>query len=109
MAGYLEILRAPGVARIIAAERKAAKLERGSANERRQASAIRREAGGVFINDNSGATERFDRIPSAGPGTDGMQVVIERYEMPDGSARFEVYVTGTVTFDPVALSALQDL
>ena len=30
--------------RIIAAERKAAKLERGNANERRQASAIRREA-----------------------------------------------------------------
>ena len=49
-----------------------------------------------------GWAERFDRIPSAGPGTDGMQVVIERYEMPDGSARFEVYVTGTVTFDPVA-------
>lgn len=49
----------------------------------------------------TGWAERFDRILSAGPGTDGMQVLIERYEMPDGTARFEVYVTGTVTFDPV--------
>lgn len=56
-----------------------------------------------------GWAERFDRIPEAGSGTDGMQVVIERYEMPDGTANYEVYVAGTVTFDPVAADEPWDM
>jgi hypothetical protein len=48
-----------------------------------------------------GWVDRLDRIP-APAGGDGMQVVIEKYSMPDGTERFEVFVSGTVTFDPVA-------
>ena len=48
-----------------------------------------------------GWSERFARIPSPGED-DGMQVVVERYERPGSPPRYEVYVAGTVTFDPVA-------
>lgn len=49
----------------------------------------------------SGFSERFDRIPI--PAEEGgAQVLIERYEMPDGSYRFEVYVAPTADFDPRA-------
>lgn len=49
----------------------------------------------------AGFSDRFDRIPVAAEDG-GSQVLIERYEMPDGSARFEVYVAPTADFDPRA-------
>jgi len=53
--------------------------------------------------------ERFDRIPAPAADGDGMQVRIEQYTMPDGAERFEVYVSGTVTFDPVAAAEPWDM
>ena len=47
-----------------------------------------------------GYEERLGRVPAA-ENVGDPQVTIERYEMPDGEKRFEVYVAGTVTFDPV--------
>jgi len=47
----------------------------------------------------SGYAERLARVPVA---ESGPQVVIERYTLPDGPDRFEVYITGTVDFSPVA-------
>ncbi|CAN5360508.1 hypothetical protein BH10ACT7_BH10ACT7_15820 [soil metagenome] len=55
-----------------------------------------------------GYSERLARVPDC-DRAGGSQVTIERYEMPDGSERFEVYVTGTVTFDPVATTEPWDM
>ena len=57
----------------------------------------------------SGWVDRFDRIPAPTADGDGMQVLIEKYTMPDGTARFEVFVSGTVTFDPVATAEPFDM
>ena len=56
----------------------------------------------------SGFAERFERIPKAAQ-QDGAQVVIEKYEAPGEPDRFEVYVGGTVTFDPVATDEPWDM
>jgi hypothetical protein len=56
----------------------------------------------------SGFQDRFDRIPI--PAEDGgSQVLIETYEMPDGSMRYEVYVAATVDFDPAAVGQPWDM
>lgn len=52
----------------------------------------------VAIAPATGAAGRFERIPQ--PDAGGEQVRIERYEMPSGPDKFEVFVAGTVTFDP---------
>lgn len=52
--------------------------------------------------------ERFERIP-APASDDGMQVLIERYTVPGEPDRFEVYIAGTVSFDPVAGTEPWDL
>ena len=49
----------------------------------------------------AGFQERFDRIPIPAED-DGAQVRIEKYEMADGSNRYEVYIAATVDFDPAA-------
>jgi hypothetical protein len=49
----------------------------------------------------SSFAERADRVPEPG-ALDGAQVVIEKYEMPDGQVRAEVFIAGTVDFDPLA-------
>ncbi|MDO7883145.1 hypothetical protein [Antiquaquibacter soli] len=47
----------------------------------------------------SGFVDRLSRVPD--PFTrGGPQVTIEKYEMPDGEIRAEVYIAGTVDFDP---------
>lgn len=55
-----------------------------------------------------GYGERLSRIPQAESIGDP-QVRIEKYEMPDGEQRFEVYVAGTVTFDPVPTTEPWDM
>jgi len=48
-----------------------------------------------------GFADRLDRVPD--PETNGgAQVVVEKYSMPDGTDRFEVYIAGTVTFSPAS-------
>lgn len=49
----------------------------------------------------TGYLERLNRVPDADK-TGGAQVVIDKYEMPGEPDRFEVYIAGTVTFNPVA-------
>lgn len=52
--------------------------------------------------------ERVARIPD--PAEEGgAQVVVEKYSQPGAPDRFEVYVGGTVTFDPVASAEPFDL
>lgn len=56
----------------------------------------------------SGFVDRLDRVPH--PETaGGPQVVVERYSTPGEPDRFEVYVAGTVTFDPVATGEPWDM
>lgn len=49
-----------------------------------------------------GFADRVDRVPDVPLRDDGAQIRIERYDMPNGEARFEVYIAGTVDFSPVA-------
>lgn len=56
----------------------------------------------------AGYVERLARIPEAESMGDP-QVRIEKYEMPDGVERFEVYVAGTVTFDPIPTTEPWDM
>ncbi len=56
-----------------------------------------------------GWADRLERIPAPAADGDGMQVLIEKYTMADGAERFEVFVSGTVTFDPVASAEPFDL
>jgi hypothetical protein len=56
----------------------------------------------------SGYAERLARVPDADE-TGGAQVIIERYEQRGMPDRFEVYVSGTVTFSPVADSEPWDM
>jgi hypothetical protein len=49
----------------------------------------------------TGFAERLGRVPDP-ESSGGSQVVIEKYEMPDGEIRAEVYIGGTVDFDPWA-------
>ncbi len=49
----------------------------------------------------AGFADRVDRVPEP-EALDGAQVVIEKYEMPDGQIRAEVFIAGTVDFDPLA-------
>lgn len=49
----------------------------------------------------TGYLERLNRVPDADK-TGGAQVIIDRYEMPGEADRFEVYIAGTVTFNPIA-------
>ena len=55
-----------------------------------------------------GFQDRFDRIPIPSENG-GSQVLIEKYEMPDGSARYEVYVAATVDFNPAAVGQPWDM
>ncbi len=56
----------------------------------------------------TGFQDRFDRIPI--PSQDGgSQVLIETYEMADGSSRYEVYVAATVDFNPAAVGQPWDM
>lgn len=48
-----------------------------------------------------GYLERLGRVPDTDE-TGGAQVVIDKYEMPGEPDRFEVYIAGTVTFNPIA-------
>jgi hypothetical protein len=54
----------------------------------------------------AGLAQRLDRLPQRTRGDDGAvrgsHIRIERYSMPDGVDRFEVYITGTADFSPVA-------
>lgn len=49
----------------------------------------------------TGVADRFARVPRPDE-LDGAQVVVERYEDSDGRASFEVYIAGTVDFNPFA-------
>jgi len=49
----------------------------------------------------TGFAQRLDRIPDPAKQA-GAQVTIERYEIPGQEDHFEVYIAGTVSFDPVA-------
>ncbi len=49
----------------------------------------------------AGFADRVDRVPEP-EALGGAQVVIEKYEMPDGEIRAEVFIAGTVDFDPLA-------
>lgn len=53
-----------------------------------------------------GLAERLDRIPqrvrTAKGGRVGSHVLVERYSQPGRPDRFEVYITGTADFSPVA-------
>lgn len=49
----------------------------------------------------TGYLERLNRVPDADQNG-GAQVVIDRYEMPGEPDRFEVYIAGTVTFNPIS-------
>lgn len=55
-----------------------------------------------------GFAERLERVPD--PITNGgSQVVVDRYTMPDGVDRYDVYIAGTVTFSPEATTEPWDL
>ena len=56
----------------------------------------------------AGFSDRFNRIPVA-EEDGGAQVLIERYEMPDGSSRYEVYIAPTADFDPRAVGEPWDM
>ncbi|MGX5681724.1 hypothetical protein [Schumannella luteola] len=47
----------------------------------------------------AGFVDRLSRVPDP-ESTGGPQVTIEKYQMPDGEIRAEIYVAGTVDFDP---------
>jgi hypothetical protein len=53
-----------------------------------------------------GLAERLDRLPQRTRDEDGSargaHIRIERYRMAEGDDRFEVYITGTADFSPVA-------
>jgi len=49
----------------------------------------------------TGYQERLGRVPDTDE-TGGAQVVIDKYEMDGEPDRFEVYIAGTVTFNPIA-------
>jgi hypothetical protein len=53
-----------------------------------------------------GLAERLDRVPQRTHAPDGAargaHIRIDRYEMPGGDDRFEVYITGTADFSPAA-------
>ncbi len=49
----------------------------------------------------AGFADRVDRVPHP-DALGGAQVVIEKYKMPDGEIRAEVFIAGTVDFDPRA-------
>lgn len=56
----------------------------------------------------TGFAERLERVPD--PATNGgAQVVVDRYAMPDGQDKFDVYVAGSVTFSPEATTDPWDL
>lgn len=54
-------------------------------------------------------TDRINRIPDATPGGSGAQIRIDRYSTPGEEDRFDVYLAGTVTFDPHATTEPFDL
>jgi hypothetical protein len=56
----------------------------------------------------SGYADRLARVPDTDE-TGGAQVIIERYEMPSGPDRYEVYVAGTADFSPVATDEPWDM
>ena len=56
----------------------------------------------------SGFADRLSRVPDTDE-TGGAQVRIEKYSTPGEADRFEVYVAGTVTFDPVSDSEPWDM
>ncbi len=56
----------------------------------------------------AGFAPRFDRIPNP-QANGGAQVAIEKYEVPGEPDRFEVYISGTVTFDPIATTEPWDM
>lgn len=49
----------------------------------------------------AGISGRFERVPRP-DDVNGAQVVVERYEDSTGRPSFEVYIAGTVDFDPAA-------
>lgn len=49
----------------------------------------------------TGFADRLSRIPNPAQ-QDGAQLTVETYRMPDGELRAEVYIAGTVDFDPWA-------
>lgn len=56
----------------------------------------------------NGFAERLERVPD--PATNGgAQVVVDRYTMPDGVDRYDVYIGGTVTFSPEATTQPWDM
>lgn len=61
----------------------------------------------------AGLAERIDRMPQRITDDDGeahgSHIRIERYEMPAGADRYEVYITGTADFSPVSGAEAFDL
>ena len=55
-----------------------------------------------------GFADRVARIPNPAQ-ENGAQIVVEKYSQPGEPDRFEVYIGGTVTFDPVAAAEPFDL
>jgi pimeloyl-ACP methyl ester carboxylesterase len=53
--------------------------------------------------------QRAERIPTGGSTDTATRIRIDRYSMPGGPDRFDVYIGGTVTFDPVARKQPFDL
>ena len=56
----------------------------------------------------TGFEDRVSRIPDP-EQLDGAQVIIERYDFPDGRRAFELYIAGTVDFSPFATGEPWDL
>ena len=57
----------------------------------------------------SGVADRVSRIPEPKANGSGAQIVVERYPVPGGPDRFEVYLGGTVDFSPIARDEVWDL
>lgn len=56
----------------------------------------------------AGFEDRVSRIPDP-EQLDGAQVIVERYEFPDGRRAFEIYIAGTVDFSPFATDEPWDM
>lgn len=65
-------------------------------------------AGGPVSGAPAGFADRYGRVPEP-DALDGAQVIVERYNMPGGQQRFEVYIAGTVDFDPAAVGEPWDM
>jgi hypothetical protein len=56
-----------------------------------------------------GLSERLERIPNPAEDVGGAQIRIDRYTLPGLPDHFDVYLAGTVTFDPKATTEPFDL